>query len=237
MERDVSAVPGRAGQAAAPRAALLFWLRRTHGWFGLWGALFGLLSGSSGVWLNHRATMKLELPGQTIANAQLALPDPAPGTAQDMAAWLQQALKLERAAFNVRIERARPVPWLEKADAERTGGGERPLQTLRQPERWLINLGGPDRLVQAEYWVGNRSVGLRTTENGFIATLTNLHKGTAMPVPWVLLVDTVAGSLIFLSLSGALLWWMTNRRRRLGLAILGASVSVTVGLALWSLSS
>jgi hypothetical protein len=237
MERDVSAVPGRAGQAVARRAALLFWLRRTHGWFGLWGALFGLLLGTSGVWLNHRATMKLELPGQTIANAQLALPDPAPGTAQDMAAWLQQALKLERAAFNVRIERARPVPWLEKADAERSGGGERPLQTLRQPERWLINLGGPDRLMQAEYWVGNRSVGLRTTENGFIATLTNLHKGTAMPVPWVLLVDTVAGSLIFLSLSGALLWWMTNRRRRLGLAILGASVSVTVGLALWSLSS
>ena len=233
-----SANSGNAADGAARRAALLHLLRRTHGWFGLWGALFGLMLGVSGVWLNHRATMKLELPGQKIANAQLALPDPAPGTAQEMAAWLQQALKLDRAAFNVRVERARLVPWLERAGAERGGGGERPLQQpLQQPERWLINLGGPDRVIQAEYWVGNRSVGLRTTESGFIATLTNLHKGTAMPVPWILLVDTVAGSLIFLSLSGALLWWMTNRRRRLGLAILGASVSVTVGLALWSLSS
>lgn len=236
MADSTSAVSAaaKAADGAARRAALLYWLRRTHGWFGLWGALFGLLLGTSGVWLNHRATMKLELPSQRVANAQLALPDPAPRTAQELAVWLQQALKLDKAAFNVRVERARPVPWLERGGAEWGGGGERPLQ---QPERWLINLGGPDRVIQAEYWVGNRSVGLRTTENGFIATLTSLHKGTAMPVPWILLVDTVAGSLIFLSLSGALLWWMTNRRRRLGLAILGASVSVTVGLALWSLSS
>mgnify|MGYP003337975171 FL=1 len=216
---------------AARRAALLYWLRRTHGWFGLWGALFGLMLGISGVWLNHRATLKLDLPDQRIANAQLPLSDPAPRTAPEMAAWLQQTLRLDKAAFNVRVERARPVPWMER-------GGEKPLQQpLQQPERWLINLGGPNRVIQAEYWVGNRSVGLRTTENGFIAALTNLHKGTSMPVAWILLVDTVAGSLIFLSLSGALLWWMTNRRRRLGLAIFGASMSVTVGLALWSLSS
>lgn len=229
MSTGTAAAAGSA-DGAARRAALLYWLRRTHGWFGLWGALFGLMLGVSGVWLNHRATLKLELPSQKIANAQLVLPDPAPKTAPEMAAWLQGTLKLDRAAFNVRVERARPVPWTERGG----GSDQRPLQ---QPERWLINLGGPDRVIQAEYWVGNRSVGLRTTENGFIATLTNLHKGTAMPVPWILLVDTVAGSLIFLSLSGALLWWMTNRRRRLGLAILGASVTVTVGLALWSLSS
>lgn len=236
MAGSTSAVPAtvKAVDGTARRAALLYWLRRTHGWFGLWGALFGLLLGTSGVWLNHRAAIKLDLPSQRVANAELALPDPAPRTAQEMAVWLQQALKLDRTAFNIRVERARPVPWQEKGGAERGRGGERPLQ---QPARWLIGLGGPDRVIQAEYWVGNRSVGLRTTENGFIATLTNLHKGTAMPVPWILLVDTVAGSLIFLSVSGALLWWMTNRRRRLGLAILGASVSVTVGLALWSLSS
>ena len=67
--------------------------------------------------------------------------------------------------------------------------------------------------MQVEYWVGNKSVGVRTTENGFVATLTNLHKGVGMPVPWILLIDTLAGSLIFLSISGAILWWETNRRR------------------------
>jgi len=78
---------------------------------------------------------------------------------------------------------------------------------------------------------------VRTTENGFFATLTNLHKGVGMPVPWILLIDTLAGSLIFLSLSGVILWWETNRRRRLGIAIFGVSVAVTIGLALWPLQS
>lgn len=210
----------------ARRVAFVRWVRRTHGWFGLWGALLGLMMGFSGVWLNHRSVMKLQLPSQQQINAQLELPDLKPATIDALAAWLQQTLKLARPANNQRVERARPVAWTEKG-AER--GGE--LRPLTQPERWILNFGGPNHVVQVEYWVGNKSVGVRTTENGFIATLTNLHKGTGMPVPWILLIDTLAGSLIFLSISGAILWWETHRRRGLGIVIFGASVVVTVALA------
>jgi hypothetical protein len=77
---------------------------------------------------------------------------------------------------------------------------------------------------------------VRTTSSGFIATLTNLHKGVGMPIPWILLIDTLAGSLIFLSLSGVILWWETNRRRKLGITIFAVAVTTTVGLALWPLS-
>jgi len=73
---------------------------------------------------------------------------------------------------------------------------------------------------------------VRTTENGFVATLTNLHKGVGMPVPWILLIDTLAGSLIFLSISGVVLWWETNRRRLVGLTIFGVSVAITVAIAM-----
>jgi len=205
------------------RLTFVLWVRKTHGWFGLWGALLGLMTGTSGVWLNHRATLKLELPAQTTMNAQLALPDPAPSTSADMATWLQGALKMDRPANNTRIERARPVPWMERG--------------LMQPERWTFAFGGPNRVVQVEYWAGNRSASVRTTENGFFATLTNLHKGVGMPIPWILLIDTLAGSLIFLSLSGVILWWETNRRRRLGLTIFGLSIAATVGLALWPLQT
>ena len=213
------------------RLAFVRWVRKTHGWFGLWGALLGLMTGVSGVWLNHRAVMKLPLPDQQQATRQIALPDPRPQTAEEMAAWLQQALKLDRPANNIRVERARPVPWAEKGTDR---GDTRPAM---QPERWSFNLGGPNKLVQVEYWVGNRSASVRTTDNGFIATLTNFHKGVGMPVPWILLIDTLAGSLVFLSLSGAILWWETNRRRRLGMAIFGTAVAVTVGLAVWPLQS
>jgi len=209
------------------RLAFVRWVRRTHGWFGLWGALLGLMMGTSGVWLNHRATLKLALPDQHQSNGRLVLPDPRPATIDAMASWLQGALKIDRPPTNARVERSRPAPWTERA-TER-GGEDRPLM---QPERWTLIFGGPNKVIQVEYWVGNKSVGARTTDNGFIATLTNLHKGVTMPVPWILLIDTLAGSLIFLSVSGAILWWETHRRRLSGLVIFGVSVAVTVALAL-----
>ena len=219
----VDAAAGKLGSLRVNRRlAFVRWVRKTHGWFGLWGALLGLMMGTSGIWLNHRATLKLELPGQQQMNAQLALPDPAPASAEAMAAWLQDSLKLERGPFNTRVERSRPAPWDRK---------------LTQPERWQFNFGGPNRVVQVEYWVGNKSASVRTTSNGFIATLTNLHKGTSMPIPWILLIDTLAGSLIFLSISGVILWWETNRQRKLGIGIFAVAVSVTVGLALWPTQS
>jgi hypothetical protein len=235
MERDLmaeAAATALTSNRVNRRLTFVRWVRRTHGWFGLWGALLGLMMGFSGIWLNHRNVMKLPLPDQQQINAQLELPDPRPATTDAMAAWLQQALKLDQPANNMRVERSRPVAWTERG-AER-GGESRPLM---QPERWTLNFGGPNKVIQVEYWVGNKSVGVRTTESGFVATLTNLHKGVGMPVPWILLIDTLAGSLIFLSISGAILWWETHRRRLVGLVIFGVSVVVTVAIALSPLQS
>jgi hypothetical protein len=230
MERDLMAEAGATVLASSRvnrRLTFVRWVRRTHGWFGLWGAILGLMMGFSGIWLNHRNVLKLELPNQQQINAQLELPDPRPATIEALAAWLQQALQVDQPANNMRAERPRPVAWVERK-AERGGEG-RPLM---QPERWTLNFGGPNKVIQVEYWVGNKSLGVRTTENGFVATLTNLHKGVGMPVPWILLIDTLAGSLIFLSISGTILWWETHRRRLVGLAIFGVSVAVTVAIAL-----
>ena len=73
---------------------------------------------------------------------------------------------------------------------------------------------------------------MRRTDSGIVATLTNLHKGVGMPVAWILLVDTLAGSLILLSLSGLALWMLTRRKRVLGLVIFGGALAVTAGLAI-----
>ena len=83
-----------------------------------------------------------------------------------------------------------------------------------------------------EYWKGNRSVGINTTQHGFIAVLTNLHKGTGMTVPWILLVDTIAGSMVFLSISGVILWVQMNRRRAVGVGIFSVSVLTALGMVL-----
>ena len=205
------------------RTDVVAWLRKTHGWIGLWGATLGLLFGFSGIWLNHRAVLPLQ-PAADRRNVQLKLEDPPPATARDLAMWVQSSLALADPAANVRVEKSRPAPWAEASASA-------PALAM-QPEHWTFNFNTPKAQIQAEYWVGNRTVSLRRTDNGVVATLTNLHKGVGMPVAWILLVDTLAGSLILLSLSGLSLWLLTRRRRALGLAILGTAFAVTAGLAL-----
>ncbi len=207
------------------RSTFVAWLRRTHGWFGLWGATLGLLFGFSGIWLNHRAVLKLPL-AQERTNAQIALPDPVPATPDAMAAWLQGALALPSAPTSTRVDKARPVAWAERGASSSAGA-----PTLMQPEHWVFNFGGPSSMLQVEWWAGNRSVAVQRTDNGVIATLTNLHKGVGMSWPWILLVDTLAGSLIFLSISGVTLWWQTHRLRPRGALILAACAALVAVLA------
>ena len=45
-----------------------------------------------------------------------------------------------------------------------------------------------------------------------------------------MLIDTLAGSLIFLSISGVILWSQFNKRRAIGFGILVASIATTASL-------
>jgi len=203
-------------------ATVLLWLRKTHGWFGLWGAVLGLLFGTGGIWLNHRAVMKLPMAQERI-NAQVTVPEAATRSPEDMAQWLRETLQQQRGPNMRRVEPPRKLAWALRDGAP-----------AMQPAHWIFSFGGPDAVVQADYWQGNRTVAVVTTRNGFAATLANLHKGVAMPPAWILLVDTLAGSMIFLSLSGVAMWLLMHRRRaRTGLAILGTSLLVTGGIIAW----
>lgn len=226
MEHDSPLGHAARVRAHQRRTTVVHWIRRTHGWFGLWGAVLGLLFGFSGIWLNHRNVLKLP-QAQERTRAQLALPEPAPATPEAMSQWLQGALRMSAPPNSSRIEPAKPVAWADKSDKS--------APALTQPAHWVFNFGGPHETVQAEYWQGNRSIGVATTQNGLIATLTSMHKGNGMPLPWILVVDTLAGSLIFLSLSGVVLWVLTHRRRRVGLALFGLSLATVLTIALSAL--
>ena len=198
------------------------WLRKMHGWIGLWGAVLGLIFGLAGIWLNHRAVLKIPVEQQQITSS-IAVPQPAPATPDEMVIWLRSVLPNVGAINTTRVEPAKRAPWIE----DETG--------LQQPERWTIQFGGPKTRIRAEYWRGNRNVSIIQVNNGFAATLSNMHKGTGMSIPWILLVDTLAGSVIFLSISGVVLWILTNRRRILGIIIFGISIALTSALIIKSL--
>ena len=189
-------------------ASFLRWLKRIHAWTGFWGALFFLLLGTSGFLLNHRTeTLKIDT-GEPIELPAVEIPV-APGTIKDaegLGIWAQSALDL-------------PV----KASAPRGGpggpggpgagrGGERGRETrfmgqdVAQPEKWTRNFNMPDARVTVDYVAGANFVSAKREEINFLGVIKNLHKGSGLSVAWVLLIDTIAGALVTMALTGFLLW-------------------------------
>jgi hypothetical protein len=201
------------------RATFIKWLRKVHGWVGLWGAVLGLLFGVTGVLLNHRAPpLKISTGEPQVEQMQIALPAPAPKTPAAMTAWLQRELHFDGRPGRVRKEPAQPVAWGDKR--------------VMQPEHWQIGIFGPHQSLQAEYWVGNGYVSVKRTGNTFLATLNSLHRGVGMSIGWILLMDTIAGSLILLSLTGVLLWTELNKRRTVGVVLVVGSVAAALAAGL-----
>jgi len=210
-----------ASKQRSRRAAFLKWLRKVHGWIGLWGAALGLLFGLTGILLNHRAVMKIPAAHAQESMVQLPLPSPAPANAQAMADWLQRELAFKEPAIRVRSEPPKPVAWGDKA--------------LKQPARWSASFSSLRSNVQMEYWVGNGFVSVKRNDNNLFAMLNNLHKGAGVGVGWILLVDTLAGSIMLLSLTGVLIWAMLNRRRMIGAGIGLVSLAAAIGFSLQAL--
>lgn len=174
------------------RGTFLKWLRRTHAWLGLWGAALGLLFGFTGILLNHRDVMKIPIGRMQQSEFQISLPDPWPTSAPAMAAWLGATLGVDAGRAKIKREPPKTIVWNN--------------QNVQQPAVWHITLRNPQHMLNAEYWVGNAFVSVRQGDANLLQTLNNLHKGTGMGIGWVLLVDTLAGALLLLSLTGILLW-------------------------------
>jgi uncharacterized protein len=201
------------------RATFIKWLRKVHGWVGLWGAVLGLLFGTTGFLLNHRAgPLKISSGEPQVSQMQMALPAQSLKSPMELGKWLKQELKLDGVIRRGKRELAHAVGWGD--------------QKTMQPELWTVAVASPSGAVSAEYWVGNGFVSVKKSENGFLATMNNLHKGAGLSVGWVLLIDTLAGSIILLSLTGVLLWTELNKRKTAGAVIVVASIVAMVWMGL-----
>ncbi|CAB3712363.1 PepSY-associated TM helix domain-containing protein [Trinickia soli] len=202
------------------RATFIKWLRNVHGWVGLWGAALGMLFGATGFVLNHRAEpLKISTGAPHVSTMQARLPDPLPQTPHELASWLRETYALKGRLGRAQREPEHRVSW---------GGRE-----TVQPERWQITFSTPQDSVIVEYWKGNDFVTLKRSENSWVATLVNLHRGVGLSVGWVLLIDTIAGSLVLLSLTGVLLWTQLHRVKTLAAVLVFGSIALAVwaGLA------
>jgi len=158
---------------------------------GLWGAALGLLFGISGVLLNHHVIMKIPAAHMEQSQIELALPAEPPANAKALASWLKAQLNITREPNRVMTEPEKTVTWAG--------------QQHQQPVLWRVDFHNPQQSISAEYWLGNTYVSVKRQDANAFAFLTRLHKGVGVGVGWVLLADTLAGGLVFLSLSGLLL--------------------------------
>lgn len=203
------------------RGNFLRWLRNTHGWLGLWGAALGLLFGATGILLNHRQVMKLPYAQYETSQIELALPADKLTSVQTLSDWLQSTLHINKAPLKVEAMPAREVIW----------NGER----VHQPALWKVDFHTPQYSLTAEYWVGNEFVSVKRQDANVFAFLNRLHKGVGMNTGWILLVDSLAGALIMLSLTGVLLWTKMRRSRLILAGLSGGSILLAVIFSMTSL--
>ena len=198
----------------ARRGVFIKWLRKTHGWLGLWGAAMGLMFGISGFFQNHRAVMKIDTPAPAVASIRMQVPETVPQVPAEVAAWLQREWNLVKPVEHVARIAGQTVSW----------GG----QAVQLPEHWQMRFRTPRYVIQADYTPMTRQVSARQTVPGWLGVIESLHKADGVGMAWVLLSDTIAGSLVLLSLTGLLLWTGLERKKLAGAAVFAASVAAVL---------
>ncbi len=206
---------------ACQRASMLQWLKKIHAWTGFWGALLFLLLGTSGVLLNHRSILKIETAKPVeVSKMDVAVRPGQFANAEAMGTWAKVTLVLP-------VEGREPPAERGKKPDERFMG-----KALPQVEKWTRTFMLPDTKVTVDYVPGAPNVTVKREALGVLATIKNLHKGTGIGVAWVLLIDTIAGALIAMSLTGFLLWTRLHGSRLLAGGIAAGSLSWAV-VASW----
>lgn len=192
------------------------WLKRVHAWTGFWGALLFLMLGISGVLLNHRDTLKIATGEPVEVSAMnIAVPAGSIRSEKALGEWV-------KAEFDLQAE---PRPPKGGGDKGKGGpksflGKERP-----EPEKWELNFNHVNGRITVEHVEGSGSVAVKQTSQNLLGTLKNLHKGTGVGVAWILFIDTIAGALIAMAITGFLLWSRLHGGRLLASSLLMASAA------------
>jgi len=216
------------------RANAVRWLKRIHAWTGFWGALLFLLMGTSGFLLNHRAQLKIDT-GEPVELSQMDIKVHADqfADADALGKWAKIELGMNSDAREPRKEGGDKGGKGGKGGV--AGGGREPERRFMgkphaEAEKWTRAFTLPDGRVTVDYVPGSTSVSVKREGQGLLSTIKNLHKGTGLGVVWVLFLDTIAGALVAMSLTGFLLWTRLHGSRLLA----GGLVGVSLGLALWA---
>jgi len=201
--------------AAWQSAGVLSWLKRVHAWTGLWGALFFLFLGASGILLNHRSVLKIETGERAEVSAVETLVEAPFETPEAFSLYVKER-------FGVATEPLRGGVKVTTPEAPVLLGG----QDVAPAETWEVRYWGPNARLTARYLPAAGLLALDRTPNTLLGTLKELHKGHGVTVFWILLIDAAAGALFFMSVTGTLLWTRLHGPRLAAAGVVGASLAL-----------
>lgn len=172
--------------------------------------------------MNHRNILKFDLPKPVeVSQMDVAVRSGQFADAEAMG-------KCAKVTLGLPVEgKEPPVEQGKKKPDERFMG-----QALPQTEKWTRTFTMPDAQVTVDYVPGAPNVTVKREDLGMLAAIKNLHKGAGVGVVWVLLIDTIAGALIAMSLTGLLLWTRLHGSRLLAGGIAGGSLTWAI-IAMW----
>ena len=220
----------------ANRTEVIQWLKRIHAWTGFWGALAFLLIGISGFMLNHRSTLKIDTGApREVMEASIAVDPALIKSPEDLGKWARGQFGT---ALEPRAPRAEPAKSAgDKAGgrgAIQGGGGSVQMmgRDIQEAVVWKQAFNGANATLTVEYTPGSAAVKATKSEQNVWGVLKNMHKGSGMNWIWVLFIDTMAGGLIAMAVTGALLWSRLHGPRLAAVGIVTASLVLAV-FAAW----
>jgi hypothetical protein len=194
------------------------WTRNLHLYVGLFVSPFVLLFAGSVFYLNHG---KLELSSPPAATV---VPN------------LSLAEDLERLQGRALVDPARQILAELGIEGEITT-----LRTVNRNRHFVFSVARPGLDATVDVDVANRTATVQQRPTGLFESISYLHK---MPGPhnadirgnwwwtvaWSGFADATVYLILFLSVSGAYLWWVLKAERRTGLALLATGAATFFGL-------
>ena len=216
------------------------WVKKTHAWTGIVTAVLALIFAWSGFMLNHRTHFTLGLPAQT---TQFTIPAPFTGFAspQELADYLDAEFSLRTSPTLASREAttqssgmgmgmgqvpASTSPAVEGASPAMTGsrGGGGASAAVRG-RSFAASWQAPGGDFSGEWVLDSSEIAVTQSDRGFNRIVNRLHSGRGLEGGgWHFIISAYAVMLLFLSLSGVMLWSRVSGPARVGGGLLGASL-------------
>ncbi len=207
------------------------WVKKTHAWTGILSAVLALIFAWSGFMLNHRTHFTLGEPAQT---SGMTIPAPSEGFAspQELADFLDAEFGL-RTSPTLGFDDGTSQPTgmgmgqASAGAAQAMGGGGRRGGANAAPKGPILSASwqAPGGDFSGQWVVGSNEIAINRSDRGFNRIVNRLHSGRGLEGGgWHFIISAYAVMLLFLSLSGVMLWSRVSGTAKVGGGLVGASL-------------